>query len=40
VEKSTQVDGGTDIIAYDAQTVKRKVLISASALINPGKKVR
>ena len=37
VERSTTVEGGTDIIASDAETGKRKVLISASALVDPDK---
>ena len=37
LEKSEAIKGGNDIVAYDAETGKRKVLISASALIDPEK---
>lgn len=34
VEKSAEIEGGTDIVAYDAETGRRQVLISASVLID------
>ncbi|MCX8160182.1 MAG: S9 family peptidase [Candidatus Saccharicenans sp.] len=34
VEKSAEVEGGTDIVAYDAETGRRQVLVSASILID------
>lgn len=35
VEKSDQVEGGMDIVAYAAETGKRKILVSASSLSDP-----
>ena len=37
VEKSGQVEGGMDIVAYAAETGKRKILVSAASLLDPEK---
>lgn len=35
VEKSDQVEGGMDIVAYSAETGQRKILVSATSLSDP-----
>ncbi|MDI6698919.1 MAG: S9 family peptidase [Candidatus Saccharicenans sp.] len=37
VEKSKEVEGGMDIVRVDAKTGERRVLVSASSLLDPGK---
>ncbi|MGB9907477.1 MAG: S9 family peptidase [Candidatus Saccharicenans sp.] len=37
VEKSGQVEGGMDIVAYDAETGQRKILVPATSLLDPEK---
>ncbi|MBC7350408.1 MAG: S9 family peptidase [Candidatus Aminicenantes bacterium] len=38
VEKSGQVEGGMEIVAYDAGTGQRKILVSATSLLDPEKR--